>query len=98
MSAEKGKIVGKVTPEQRDEIRSLFERRNSLKELFMIVDPNNQALYDKVVADTATTGAKFQKWWDDRAKEYQWEGNDNSSWEIDFDTCEIFLRNESMHE
>lgn len=88
------KTVGSVTPEQRDEIQSLFERRNSLKELFMIVDPQNQELYDKVVADMGETGTKFQKWWDDRAEEYHWESAENGNWEIDFDTCEIFLREE----
>jgi hypothetical protein len=28
------KIVGSVTPEERDEIRLLFERKNGLSELF----------------------------------------------------------------
>ena len=85
------KIVGCVTPEQRDEIQRLFERKNSLTELFPIVDPNNQALYDKVVADMAATTAKFQKWWDDRAEEYHWESSPDGKWEINFETCEIFL-------
>ncbi|MCL2646421.1 MAG: CXXX repeat peptide modification system protein [Phycisphaerales bacterium] len=85
------KIVGRVTPEQRSEIQKLFERRNSLKELFMIVDPKDQTLYEKVVADMGATGTKFQKWWDDRAAEYHWESSKTGSWEIDFNTCEIFL-------
>ncbi len=90
MSAEK-KLVGKVTPEQRDEIQALFERRNSLKELFLVVPPNNQDLYERVVADMAQTQKLFEKWWSDRGAEYQWEGTENGHWEINFDTCEIFL-------
>ena len=86
------RIVGQVTESQRDEIQQLFERKNSLAELFPIVDANNQTLYEKVVADMAATGAKFQQWWDDRAEEYGWESSDNGNWEIDFETCEIFLR------
>lgn len=86
------KIVGTVSPEQRDEIQGLFERRNSLKELFMIVNPENTALYERVVADMAETQKNFDLWWSDRAKEYQWESNENGSWEIDFQTCEILLR------
>ncbi|MDO4569148.1 MAG: CXXX repeat peptide modification system protein [Planctomycetia bacterium] len=92
MSAEK-KVVGTVTPQQRDEIQGLFERRNSLKELFMIVDPKNTALYERVVADMSETQKKFDQWWSDRAKEYQWESAENGNWEIDFQTCEIFLVN-----
>lgn len=91
MSAEK-KLVGKVTPEQRDEIQGLFERRNSLKELFPIVSPENRELYERVIADMAETQKKFEQWWSDRGKEYQWESSECGNWEIDFQTCEIFLR------
>ena len=90
MSAEK-KLVGKVTPEQRDEIQALFERRNSLKELFLVIPKENQDLYERVVADMAQTQKKFDQWWADRAAEYHWEGRENAHWEINFDTCEIFM-------
>ena len=83
------KLVGKVTPEQRDEIQTLFERQNSLKELFLIVPKDNQDLYERVVADMTQTQKKYDQWWSDRAKEYQWKDGDH--WEINFDTCEIFL-------
>jgi hypothetical protein len=59
MNAEK-KNVGKVTPEQKAEIQALFERRNSLKELFMVVNPSNAELYERVIADMAETQKKFE--------------------------------------
>ena len=90
MTVEK-KLVGRVTPEQRDEIQALFERKNSLKELFLIVPKENQALYERVVADMAQTQKKFDQWWADRSAEHHWEGRENGRWEIDFGTCEIFL-------
>lgn len=90
MNAEK-KNVGKVTPEQKDEIQALFERRNSLKELFMVVNPNNAELYERVIADMAETQKKFEAWWSDRAAEYGWEGAADARWEIDFNTCDIYL-------
>lgn len=90
MSAEKKK-VGKVTLEQRDEIQALFERRNSLKELFMVVNPSNAELYERVVADMAETQRKFEAWWSDRAGEYGWEGAADAHWEIDFGACDIYL-------
>ena len=33
------KLVGQVTPEEKDEIQRLFERRNGLNELAMILTP-----------------------------------------------------------
>lgn len=48
---ETRKIVGQVTPEERDEIQKLFERRNGLQELAKIVDTNNTELYEKLVKD-----------------------------------------------
>ncbi len=91
----KRQIVGKVTPSERDEIQTLFERKNSLKELFMIVAPDNTALYERVVADMAETKRKFDQWWSDRSKEYNWESSPTGSWHIDFETCEIsFLQAE----
>ena len=39
------KKVGVVTPEECNEIRSLFERRNGLNEMAKILTPDNDALY-----------------------------------------------------
>lgn len=85
------KIVGKVTPEERDQIQSLYERKNGLKELIMILDSSNLELYEKVVADMGTTSTRFQSWWDKMIEKYSWEKAENGHWEIDFDTCEIIL-------
>lgn len=84
------KIVGKVTVEEKEEIQTLFERRNGLAELAKIVGEND-ALYEKMVSDMGATSAKFQSWWDRMCSKYQWESTDNGSWEINFDTCDISL-------
>lgn len=88
---ETRKIVGQVTPEERDEIQKLFERKNGLQELAKIVDASNQELYDKLVQDMGETGGKFQQWWDAKAKQYGWESHPKGNWEINFQTCEITL-------
>ena len=85
------KLVGQVTPEERNEIQTLFERRNGLNELANILKIDNEELYEKLVKDLGDTGIKFQNWWARMAEKYQWESAENSSWEINFDTCEIFL-------
>ena len=85
------KKVGQVTPEESYEIQILFERRNGLNELAKIVTADNTELYEKLVKDLGETGSKFQNWWDRMAEKYQWESAENGNWEINFDTCEIFL-------
>lgn len=85
------KLVGQVTPEERDEIQTLFERRNGLNELSQILTAENETLYEKLVKDLGETGAKFQNWWNRMSKKYQWESVDGGNWEINFETCEIYL-------
>ncbi|MDO4972203.1 MAG: CXXX repeat peptide modification system protein [Bacteroidales bacterium] len=85
------KLVGQVTVEEKNEIQQLFERRNGLTELAAILTPEKEELYEKLVKDMGETGTKFQGWWDSMAKKYQWESAENGNWEINFETCEIFL-------
>ena len=85
------KKVGSVTPEERDVIQALYERRNGLTELAKILTPDNEALYEKLVKDMGETSSKFQEWWNRTSLKYNWESSENGSWEINFDTCEINL-------
>ena len=85
------KIVGKVTEEERDEIQTLFERRNGLNELAKILTADNVELYEKLVKDMGETGTKFQQWWDKMAQKYQWESIQGGQWSIDFTSCNIYL-------
>lgn len=85
------KLVGQVTVEEKNEIQQLFERRNGLTELAAILTPEKEELYEKLVKDMGETGTKFQGWWNSMAKKYQWESAENGNWEINFETCEIFL-------
>lgn len=85
------KPVGQVTPEERTEIQTLFERRNGLNELAKILTADNAELYEKLVKDMGETGRKFQNWWDRMAEKYKWESAEGGNWEINFDTCEIML-------
>ena len=85
------KIVGSVTEQEKNEIQTLFERRNGLNELAMILTADNDALYEKLVKDMGETGLKFQNWWDTMANKYQWESAEGGHWEINFETCEIYL-------
>ena len=84
------KKVGQVTTEEKEEILSLFERKNGLSELAKIIK-DNDALYEKMVTDMGETSTKFQNWWNRMEGKYQWEGSENGNWEINFETNEIYL-------
>ena len=85
------KIVGQVTVEEKNEIQTLFERRNGLVELAKILTPDNAELYEKLVKDMGETATKFQQWWDEKSRNYNWDSAEDGNWEINFDTCEIYL-------
>lgn len=85
------KAVGTVTTEEKNEILQLFERRNGLNELSQILTAENEALYEKLVKDLGETGAKFQNWWNRMGEKYNWESAEGGNWEINFETCEIYL-------
>ena len=88
---EKRKLVGQVTPEERDEIQMLFERRNGLNEFAKILTSDNGELYEKLVKDMGETSTRFQSWWTRMSQKYQWESSEKGNWEINFDTREVFL-------
>lgn len=87
------KVIGQVTLDEKNEIKTLFERRNGLNELAKIVTVDNTELYEKLVKDLGETGTRFQNWWNRMAEKYQWEGAEEGNWEINFETCEIYLVN-----
>lgn len=85
------KTIGTVTEQERNDIQSIFERRNGLNELAKILTADNAELYERLVKDMGDTGMKFQNWWDTMSQKYRWESDENGHWEINFDTCEIIL-------
>ena len=88
------KVVGQVSELEKREIQILFERRNGLNELAKILTADNTELYERLIKDLGETSIKFQKWWNQMSEKYQWESIDGGNWEIDFDTCEIYLTTE----
>ena len=91
------RIVGYVTPEERDEIQALFERKNGLAEMFRTVagmsreELDSNGLYERMVIDMGQVATQFQGWWDRMSRKYGWESTPSGRWEIDFGTCAITL-------
>ncbi len=92
------RVVGRVTARERDEILALFERKNGLVELahaLAAVDDEvlkNSYFYEKLVMDMGKTTTKYQQWWERQSALHQWDKAAGEVWEIDFDTCQVFLR------
>ncbi len=85
------KEVGRVTLEERNEIQTLFERRNGLRELAAILTADNTELYERMIKDMGETGSRFQEWWDRMSRQYGWEIAPDGNWEIDFNDGTIYL-------
>jgi CXXX repeat modification system protein len=86
---------GKVTEEERDQIKKLYIRKTALTELFSTLSKCNletsTEFYDKVVMDFGEVTMSFHSWWEKTAQKYGWPSTENGSWKIDFETCEISL-------
>ena len=82
--------VGKVTVEERDEIRNIYEKINALRNLQLIVEEEN--LYKKVEKDLQNVEKEFDEWWGEKARKYQWKSKDDASWIIDFSSNDILDR------
>lgn len=85
------KIVGKVTQEERDEIKKLHMRKLSLIDLLKSLNEDDK-LYEKVISDLSQTNERYEKWWNEIGEKYNFEGRgSNGNWTINFETCEITL-------
>jgi CXXX repeat modification system protein len=89
------RVVGNVTPSERDVIRRLFERRNGLLELFKVLPElegeRGAELYEKVVSDLGEVTTRQQDWWADVSRRYGWQDTAGMRWELDFETCRVTL-------
>lgn len=94
--AARPRLVGRVTPAERDEIQNLYERKNGLIELVGALRENGNmpagdAFYEKLVTDMWRTTTRFQAWWKEKGNLYGWKSSPSGHWTINFDSCEIFL-------
>jgi CXXX repeat modification system protein len=88
--------VGRVTPEERDEIQDLYRRRVGLSALLSTLARMDELqatpLYERVVRDMGATTLAYQEWWNRAAARYRWRRErPDQTWHIDFATCEVRL-------
>ncbi len=91
------KLIGKVSSEEKDEIQRLYNKKSGLIELSRILfaetqeELENSPIYEKLTVDLGKTNEDFNNWWKKVSQKYSWESIPGYRWEIDFNSCEIFL-------
>lgn len=89
-------LIGKVTEKERDEIKLLVERRNSLLELKMITS-SEAPIYDRLISDIKSNAIKYQLWWHNMIVKYDWKvSSKNINLRINFITCNIYLKESKL--
>jgi len=90
------RLIGKVTYQESDEIKKLYQRKSSLEELIQSFvnyskeELDASGLYERMITDYTTVRTDYQTWWDRKASLYRWSKGLSDKYQINFDTCEIF--------
>ncbi len=82
------KVIGQVTYEEKEQIRTMYEKKVALDNLLLM---DIKEIQKKVMMDLYRINEEMQNWWKQMGLKYQWAGKENAQWEIDFHTREIFL-------
>lgn len=90
-------IVGTVSEEEKNEILNLFERKLGIEELAYTLESDllspdkKEGMQDKMISELGKVKLMLQDWWDKMYVKYQWKSIDGYRWNIDFQTCEIYI-------
>lgn len=84
-------VVGKITEEEKVNIRSLNNHKVGLEELLLIL-PSDSTLYSVAKEDLEATVQKYREWWKVHSEKYKWERG-QGEWIVLFRTNEIVIEN-----
>ena len=90
-------LVGTVTEEEKNELLILFERKIGIEELAATLENDllstekKEIMQDKMISELGKVTLNLQAWWDKMYEKYKWKSIEGYVWNIDFETCEIFL-------
>lgn len=97
MSGVKGKVVGKVSQREKNEIMKLVERLSALHELRLgkdnlnISEEQKNAMFSKIEQDEKKVKYSIQQWWRDKYNKYHWEQTVSGMWRLDYESCNVIL-------
>ncbi len=90
-------VVGIVTEEEKNEILVLFERKLGIEELAFTLESEllstdeKDNMQEKMIAELGRVKINLQACWNRVYEKYKWKSVDGYKWNIDFQTCEIYL-------
>jgi CXXX repeat modification system protein len=90
-------LVGVVNEEEKNELRTAFERKLALNDLEIALkdielsEVEERRLIEKIKSDIISNNQLIDNWWKNGYNKHNWESKDNGTWTIDFETNEIYL-------
>ena len=85
------KIVGNVGKREKNEIIDICEKKMSLDNLVLITKDQDEKLYNKAIDALKDVKQEYDGWWSRMVEKYNFEGDENGHWEVNFQTDQVIL-------
>lgn len=85
------KIVGNVGKREKNEIIDTCEKKMSLDNLVLITKDQDEKLYNKAIDALKDVKQEYDGWWSRMVEKYNFEGDENGHWEVNFQTGQVIL-------
>lgn len=85
------KIVGNVGKREKNEIIDICEKKMSLDNLVLITKNQDEKLYNRAIATLKDVKQEYDGWWSRMVEKYNFEGDENGHWEVNFQTGQVIL-------
>lgn len=85
------KIVGNVDKSEKNEIIDICEKKMSLDNLVLITKDQDEKLYNKAIDALKDVKQEYDSWWSRMEEKYNFEGDENGHWEVNFQTGQVIL-------
>lgn len=80
-----------VTEEEGLEIKRIYNRLSSLKELAGLISSNDKPTYSRYILDLENTDKEYQSWWSNICSKYSLPESADGKWEFNFRNNKIYL-------
>lgn len=85
------KIVGNVGKREKNEIIDICEKKMLLDNLVLITKDQDEKLYNKAIDALKDVKQEYDGWWSRMVEKYNFEGDENGHWEVNFQTGQVIL-------
>ncbi len=86
-----GKLVGHVSENEKNDMIDICEVKVALDNLEKIVGKDETDLLEQITRERDIANEKYNAWWDRIRENYDFEGDEQGHWQLDFQTGEVFL-------